>query len=155
LTNHSIDEEGVPGLAYRRQRQMLVDYFAEDLRQENQHLAALPTAASLIRMASKENIASIQDLSPQYTLQESFHIPSCEILLPPEAESSSAPPSAASSPLEHSRLARRWLKGISDRDGETPSMLDLQVLVSSLAVNAQSSPTSIVPSGPDFPYVHE
>lgn len=120
---------------------MLVDDFAEDFRQENQHLAALPTAASLIRLASKENIASIQDWSPQY------------ILLPPEAESSSAPPSAASSPLEHSRLARRWLKGISDRDGETPSMLDLQVLVSSLA--AQSSPTSIVPSGPDFPYVHE
>ena len=144
---------------------MLADEFAEDFRQENQHLAALPTAASLIRLASKENIASIKDWSPQYTLQESSlrpdkprwprQIPSCEILLPPEAESSSAPPSAASSPLEHSRLARRWLKGISNRDGETPSMLDLQVLVSSLAVNAQSSPTSIVPSGPDFPYVHE
>ena len=76
--------------------------------------------------------------------------------MPPPSQPPSQPPSEspseASSPLEHSRLARRWLKGIQTKTpGETPSMIDLTLLVNKIQQQPDEfSPTSVV-AGLDYP----
>jgi len=98
-----------------------------------------PAAVSLIRLASSDSGWMV----------ECGSTPDCPAIIaqePPPASDSIdvAPPSDPSSPLEHSRLARRWLKGMATNsgcEGETPSMLDLAVLVNS---PDERSPTSVV-----------
>jgi len=80
-------------------------------------------------------------------------LPSSLLPLPLVAELSHQPTSPPSPPtnLSHSRLARRWFKGIADRNGvpeeeHTQSLLDLTQLCKALEQTDDdtSSPTSIM-----------
>jgi len=114
----------------------------------------LPTASSLIRLASRNS--SRPDVTLSLPLSEppseSPSAPPSQLPSQPPSQPPSESPSEASSPLEHSRLARRWLKGIQTKTpGETPSMIDLTLLVNKIQQQPDEfSPTSVV-AGLDYP----
>ena len=64
---------------------------------------------------------------------------------PPDSEQYDADEEPASPNLAHSRLARRWFKGIVSKGAETPSLLDLTELCNGVDDDQLvPSPTSVV-----------
>ena len=105
----------------------------------------LPCAASLIRIASMDNISTAAAAAATASPSRPDEVPL------------SAPASPTSPTLARSRLACRWLSGITARSGgDSPSMLDLAQLCDNLSSGKgidgesshQLSPTSVTASYP-------